>query len=296
MTLNISVVSKSVVCLSSDFRLTYKTQGSASYYTDHEAQKIVLFSTLKFIALVQFCGLAKIGSFDTSNWLARISHELPKNAPVADLLSRLREVNPFIKGHRLTFTVAGFEGDKVFAHLVSNYQHIDPSRDNTIQGVLTRSTLQVRGVHSFATGERQFVDPMQLRAIRRLVKGNADPKHLRERLAAINAQAASKAGADGSISTACFAGHLTKQKKGEIAPYGLDEGQEYLPEFVMAPLKSLGTVLVAKLDDLGNPLPRRFIGMTLAVGYDEPNTPVETMITLAAFRNVQDPKTIGGMT
>ena len=291
MTLNITIVSRHFVYMSSDFRLTYQRLGRSIYYTDDEAQKIVLFSTLRFNALVQFCGLAKAGSFDTSKWLARLSQEISKNAPVSELLMQLREANSNVRGDRITFTVAGFEGSSVFAHLISNFQHINPSQDHTISRSLTRSTLRVTGTHSFATGLRKFVDSAQLRNLRRLVIGNAQPRRIQERLAEVNAEAATTAGPNGGISTACFTGHLTSQKTGEITPHGVDEGRDYLPEFVMAQYTPAGLVLEAKLDSFGRPLPRRFIGMTLKSGSEDPNLPVETITTLAAFRNVQDPKT-----
>ena len=71
MTLNLTLVTPKDVYQCSDFRLTYTDR--PGHYTDVEAQKIIVLSTLKWSALVQFAGVAKTSKgFDTTEWLAEL--------------------------------------------------------------------------------------------------------------------------------------------------------------------------------------------------------------------------------
>lgn len=281
MTLNITLVSKHIVAMSSDFRLTY----SEGHFTDHEAQKIVLVSKFRFNALVQYTGAWRAPpGFDMSSWLSEATSSLPLEASVSDLLSRLCGIENDVRVGKMTFTVAGFEGERPFAHLVSNFQHIDPSQDKKIKGRMTRSTHRILGVCSFATGQRDYVDWADLRELRQLARQKVDPRRIHTLLDEANLKAAKRAGPKGGISESSCTGHLTLDGRGEITPNRVNEGGEYLPGFATAGLAAQGVSLKAKLDQDGKPMPRRFVGLTVH------NTGNGLLGTLAAFRNVEEPE------
>lgn len=287
MTLNITVLSNSLVSLSSDFRLTYEGLRS---HTDHEAQKIVLVWSFKFSSLVQFCGLAKIGSFDTSEWLANIAKEFPREGSKAELVRTLMSAEKFANGHGLTFTIAGFESGKRFAYVVSNYDHVDPTQVRTKPGPF-RCSSPGQGVCAFVTGQTGFVRPDELRILKKLIRGGASPNTLDAKLADLNANAAVRAGPNGEISMECFTGHLTAQGKGEVRPHGIPRDREYLPTFALTQYTRGGLTLAAKRDEFGNPLPRRFVAMSIKSGYDEAVGGLgPVFLTLAIFENIEKPK------
>lgn len=280
MTINVTLVSPEGVYVSSDFRLSY-LRGSRPY-TDHEAQKVVLCSTPAWNALVQFTGVGKAGrSFDTSTWLARVARETRPSDQLDDLLERLKSIERFIGRGRLTFTVCGFAGWRPFLYLVSNFQHIDPSQDATVDR-MTVSTLRVTQPVSIVTGLREFVAPSDIREMRHVLSRHPPARRVHSLLDRVNVRAFRRAGEEGGISESSCTAHLLPDGTGEITPHRVNEGGEYLPAFATGMLAATGIELKAKLGGDGRDLPRRWVGMTIK------NSGEGTSYVATVFRNVQD--------
>jgi hypothetical protein len=66
------------------------------------------------------------------------------------------------------------------------------------------------------------------------------------------------------VSAECVVGHLRPVGTGEVTPYGIEDGTEYMPGFVTEQLAATGiTGLEVKTDEDGKPLKPRWKGMTL---------------------------------
>src|SRR4051794_37130946 len=91
MTLNLTLVTPKDVYQCSDFRLMYIDP--PGHYTDTEAQKIIVLSTMKWSVLVQFAGVGKTSSgFDTTEWLAQLVLRVQPNASIQSIGSELLEI------------------------------------------------------------------------------------------------------------------------------------------------------------------------------------------------------------
>jgi hypothetical protein len=122
MTLSLTLVTPKDVYQCSDFRLTYVDP--PGHYTDTDAQKIIVLSTMKWSALVQFAGVGKTSSgFDTTEWLAQLVSHVQPNASIQFIVSELLAIGrQYIGNAKHSFVVCGFEGEKPLIILVSNFQ------------------------------------------------------------------------------------------------------------------------------------------------------------------------------
>jgi hypothetical protein len=260
MTLNLIVMSPLRVYQCSDFRLTY-ANGSQ---TDHEAQKIVPISTFNWTALVQFTGVAKNSrGFDTCAWLADLAGRVKPDYPLKWLTDELLGAGRKIGvSDDHTFSGAGFEGEKPFVLVVSNFQGVPDMRSKS--AVRQWRVSRASGRHgAFATGCVQYVTAEELRALRGHAR-RLPPTRVLERLSELNRLAAEKSGASGPISESCFAGYLSRNGDGGLVPYGVNPGEEYLPRFALNMLHvDRPERIKAKHDSNGNPIPRRLVQISL---------------------------------
>jgi hypothetical protein len=260
MTLNLIIVTPKNIYQCSDFRMKYP----GGTITDHEAQKIVPVLTFDWSALVQYTGTAKSVSFDTSQWLATLSSQVDKKAPLRWLSDRLLETGRRHIGvsDRHTFSVAGFEGEHPFVTVVSNFQSFDANRLSVIPTGSRKweATTRLGRYGAFATGSAEHLYLAELNALPKFARKHP-PNAVHRKLAELNRTAAQRAGVNGPISESCFTGRMSLTGNGDLLPHDVNPGGEYLPKFATDLL--MGARLRARTDSDGNPMPRRLMQIAI---------------------------------
>jgi hypothetical protein len=277
MTLNLTVVTPQNVYQCSDFRLTY----SGGDYTDEEAQKVIVISTFKWTALLQFCGVAKTtAGFDVTEWLAKLVPRIQSNASLGFLETELLSVGRRQIGNAgpTSFSVAGFNGARPFTILVSNFQSLPDTRQTFSTGWKASRSTQKKIAFATGTGG-DFVRPDELKTLSQIAH-RLPPLDVQRKMATLNKTAAARAGPNGSVSESCFSGHLRNNGTGELIPHDVNPGGEYLPAFALNLVRV--NELKAKVDANGNPLPRRLVQMALT------RTGAAVMI-VAELANIEGP-------
>jgi hypothetical protein len=260
MTLNFVAVTPKHVYQCSDFRLTY----DKVHRTDHEAQKIVAISSHDWNALLQFTGAAKMNNgFDTSKWLADLASSVSMGGKVSldEVIRKLREAEKYIRySEDHSFTLAGFAKSRPFLYLVSNFQRLPDTRASIRKRKWeVTKTIQRRVV--IATGSTTHLNPDDLRKLRNLAR-KLCPKVTHQKLAELNKAIAVRMGPDGPVSQSCMTGHLGLDGQGWLIPHNVHPGGEYLPKFAMNLIRG-HLQLIPKVDESGNPLPRRLVQIAL---------------------------------
>jgi hypothetical protein len=288
MTLNLTLVTPKDVYQCSDFRLTYTDR--PEHYTDVEAQKIIVLSTLKWSALVQFAGVAKTSTgFDTTEWLAELVLRVQPNASIQFIVSELLAVGrQHIGGAKHSFVACGFEGEDPFIILVSDFQSLPDTRKFFPAPKWTFSTSNQKHI-SFATGSGAAC--VKAGDLRRLVTvaRRHPPAVVQQNLASVNKAVAENREAKDLVSESCFTGHLRRDGAGELIPHDVNPGGEYLPGFALRTL-SRGTRrmdLKAKVDSEGRPLPRRLVQIALKRGTTT-GRPIPVFMFVAEFSNIEE--------
>lgn len=284
MTLNIICVSKAAIGVSSDFRLTKITSGKENIYVDYDTQKIYLASTFSWCAYVQFCGLAKIGRFDTSSWINSVTSNVKNGESVVELVNRLRSIPIKENKYELTITVVGFDKGHPFAYMVSNIENINSNCRRTDVGDFEISTRDIASGIAFCTGRPDLVRKNELLELKSLLARRPDHRKLHSLIARINVRAARRGGDDSGVSEAVMTGHLDLNGRGEIIPHNVNEGGEYMPPFIKSLNSDANIEIIPKLYDDGSPMPIRLVGMTVTAHGDG-----KTLV--AALRNADRPVT-----
>jgi tetratricopeptide (TPR) repeat protein len=286
MTLNLTVVTPKDVYQCSDFRLTYTDR--PGHYTDVEAQKIIVLSTFKWSALVQFAGVAKTSKgFDTTEWLAELVLRVQPNTSIQFIVSELLAVGRRHIGEaKHSFVACGFEEEDPFIILVSNFQCLPDTRKFFSAPKWTFSTSNQKHI-AFATGSGAAC--VKADDLRRLVTVTSryPPLVVQQNLAALNRAVAKNREAKDLVSESCFTGHLRRDGAGELIPHDVNPGGEYLPGFALRTLSrgapKMG--LKAKVDSEGRPLPRRLVQIALKRGTTT-GRPIPAFMLVAEFSNI----------
>jgi len=221
--------------------------------------------------------------FDTSQWLASLSSQVDMRAPLNWLSDRLLEAGRKHIGisERLTFSVAGFEGERPFVTIVSNFQSFDANRLSVIPTSRRKweATTHVGRHGAFATGSAEYVYLDELNALPKFARTHPTIE-VHQKLAELNRTAAQRAGANGQISESCFTGQMSLDGSGGLVPHDVNPGGEYLPKFATDLLT--GMRVIPRTDGDGNPLPRRLVQM----GIKRRNTPFETAFIYAELQAI----------
>lgn len=199
MTLNITVLTPTVIYQSADFRLTDPSNGSL--ITDTSAKTVVL-QYQNWSGFVTYTGL---GAWEGKNiseliadWLgdqtnrsmAEVADHLQRNG--TSLLNDVRRRAHASFAH--TFTLAGFEDGAVRAFVVSNFEDCYGMSSGAIEDRLTVTFRELRSWSPAAvivTGQPKAVPAIEKRILRKLAEKNPDDGGLiRRRLQDLNAVAA----------------------------------------------------------------------------------------------------------
>jgi tetratricopeptide (TPR) repeat protein len=288
MTLNLTLVTPKDVYQCSDFRLTYIDP--PGHYTDAEAQKIIVLSTMKWSALVQFAGVGKTSSgFDTTKWLAQLVLRVQPNASIQFIVSELLAIGrKHIGNEKHSFVVCGFEGENPLIILVSNFQRLPDTRQFFPAPKWTFSTSNQKRI-AFATGSgAACVKPGDLRGLLAVAR-KYPPSVVQQNLAAVNKTVAESPEAKNLVSESCFTGHLRRDGAGELVPHDVNPGGEYLPDFALSTLSrgARKMHLKAKVDSNGRPLPRRLVQIALKRGTTT-GRPIPVFMFVAEFSNIEE--------
>jgi hypothetical protein len=168
---------------------------------------------------VQYTGVAKTASFETSQWLASLRSQVDMNAPLKWLSDRLLEAGRrhIRVSDEHTFSVAGCEGERPFVIVVSNFQSFDANRLSLIPASRRKweATARVGRHGAFATGSAEHVNSDELDALPKFARTHPTIA-VHRKLAELNRTAARRAGANGPISESCFTGQMSLDGSGGL--------------------------------------------------------------------------------
>jgi hypothetical protein len=190
--------------------------------------------------------------------------------------------------------VVGFEGERPFVLVVSNFQRIDGTRLSLIPASRRKwEATSTTGKHgAFATGSAEHIYLDELNALPKFTRTHL-PNAVHRKLADLNRTAAQRAGTNGPISESCFTGQMSLGGAGTLVPHDVNPGGEYLPKFaknLLTRSKGKGLPrLIAKMDADGNPLPRRLVQIAMK----RQNAPFGAMMFVAEFQVTIDEPSAG---
>jgi hypothetical protein len=287
MTLNLMLTSRSAVYLTGDFRLTYNPGGRTQ--DDLNVQKLVPIFRFGWTALVSFTGVAKTDrGLDVGDWISAKLSEIPKDAKFRELPKTLLTADRWlhkISGYRnVAFSIVGFMQRRPVAMVISNFLDMDGSAYATLPK-LRLFEIRPKIPEVRVMGDARDINSGQLSALKQLMVQNKTPRQIHLALGEVN-ETAAKARPQSTISVQCVTGHLLPTGAGEITPHGIDDRVEYMPNFVMRDFQANGVRgFKMKVDEDGQPLPPRWVGMTMKVRQN-------AIVNIHAIRNVKE--AVGG--
>ena len=213
MTLNITVLTKSRIYQSSDFRLTSLTTGDF----DSDVMKLVTLHYPSFDGFVSYTGLAR-GVADTSDTAEKVTSWLEGQADLQfhELVEILRsKAIEFVTEiseqegatEKLTLIVAAFVNSRPTLAVVSNFESADGRRWQQPSAELRTSWRSLKSTESsyvHITGMHKTVSADEESRLRSLI-GDAtdDPGRVRISISEINREAAKLRSSKGAISEEC---------------------------------------------------------------------------------------------
>jgi hypothetical protein len=235
MTLNIMVVARWLVGMSSDFRLT-----SNGVPVSDCAPRQAVMHNLGWSGLLCYNGVARYGSHDTAEWLEQtLQHEWgAQRSPeqIVDLLAREGSawLGKIPANHRRhTFTLITFEDGNPFVHVISNYERPGQPDLPTPTDRLFHTRIKPRGPRCIVTGQSQAVSKRRRDHLKDvLAQQPPAPDKLREAIAEANREAAPLAQKD-TVSEACVVAYMSRDGSGQMNVYGEIKG-EFLPPLILS--------------------------------------------------------------
>jgi hypothetical protein len=266
MTLNILMTSRRAVYLSGDFCLFYPSENKS--ITDVTAQKLIPVGRYDWNALVSFCGIAKTpAGLDVACWLVQNVNAGDKGESVDEFVDRLTGSDLWLcdfsgRDRILTVCICGFHGKRPFAICLSTVEKFNGPLSARPMRRLVRTGLKPKDPQLFVFGVRDACQKDSRDHLRSLIRGRQrDYADVMRQISAANSDAAQNSK---YVSAECVVGCLLPVGAGEVTPYGIEDGTEYMPGFVTEQLAATGiTGLEVKEDEDGKPLKPRWKGMTL---------------------------------
>ena len=215
MTLNITVLTRSIIYQSADFRLTDSV--SHRRITDRSA-KCVTLTFPSWLGLVTYCGLGKWEGRDLSSWIAEwlsgrteISMADAAAGLAAEgtaLLERVYRETRARTRMRHTFTLAGFEGSEARVSVVSNFESCVSQAAAAVAAdhltVTSRKLSNRRKALVIVTGCKGAVPMSDRRVLAQVAaRSPGDSGRIRRRMQAVNAAAEGRPESGGMVSRDC---------------------------------------------------------------------------------------------
>jgi hypothetical protein len=235
MTLNIMVVARWLMGMSSDFRLTR----NGVPVSDCAPKQAVMHNT-GWSGLLCYNGVAAYDSHDTAEWLEQtLQHEWgAQRSPeqIGDLLAREGSIwlsKIPAKHRRHTFTLMTYEDGNPFVRVISNYERPGQPNLSTPEDVLFHRRIKPRGPRCIVTGQAQAVSEQrraQLQDV--LAQQPPAPEVLRDAIAEANREAAPLAQKN-TVSEACVVAYMSSDGSGQMNVYGDVKG-EFMPPLILS--------------------------------------------------------------
>ncbi len=209
MTLNMTLLTPAAIYQSSDFRLT--DPNSQKVIRD-ESVKTVILRYQRFSGFVTYTGVGAWGNIDIStmivNWLGSAkANSLAEVATILEtegtrLLNKVRRATRKRFPH--TFTLAGFEDQRVRAYVISNFEDCFGRTTHPAAATLSTTKRELRKGSSpvvIVTGQPSSVPSATRRSLCQLaIRKPDDGGLIRTHMQSINAVAASTRAACGAVS------------------------------------------------------------------------------------------------
>lgn len=212
MTLNVTVLTPTIIYQSADFRLTDFDTGRL--ITDRSPKTVTLIY-LSWNGFVTYTGVGRWRDRDISerivSWLT--GSPSPSMDEVASTLAArgtqlLRDLEQYYPRRRHTFTLAGFEGGQAGVYVISNFEDCFGNTRNTPDDHLSTTTRVLRGGRKatvIVTGRKRAVPLRDRRVLGNIAaRYPGDGLRLRRRLAALNATAAASPASHNAVSKECI--------------------------------------------------------------------------------------------
>lgn len=231
MSLNITVLSETLIYQSGDFRLVDRHGQRVNF----EAQKQIQVTRFRWSAVVGFVGIGSVRNLIVSEWLAEKTAELPQDANFGALIEILSSADEWIQRAPLqrrlhTFSVGAFVGHRPLFAVVSNFEAVHERPSRLPRPRLRTSYLRPRRERVFVTGRPATVTKLERQSLIGHVRAKATPQVMMNALAEVNASAH---GRDADyISEDCFTSYVRLTGEGGGMVHGLD-GRPYIPKFMI---------------------------------------------------------------
>ena len=180
-------------------------------------RSLLFFDTVSWTAMVQFAGVGKTSAgFDTTDWLAKLATTFKMDNSLRSLMSEVRAAGEKYVGNLEphSFTISGFEGDRPFVSVISNFQGLPDTREFFSRRQWIVSTSRQRHI-AIATGSgATCLVPADLRNLANIAR-RCPPNVVLQTLAKMNRHVAADRASRNTVSDSCFAAHLRYDGAGE---------------------------------------------------------------------------------
>jgi len=195
MTLNISLLSRSVMAQSSDLRLTDPGTGAL---VEDASPKQVDITYFTWRAVIGYSGVAQLGGHRTHKWLIDLlAHPVGGKEPqLTDVVELIRQkasralatIPPDYRRH--TFVILAFVDRKPIAYMVSNYQRFDGrDRDFAATELFVTKYRPGRPTVRLAGGGGSAVTRTDKRLLKSLLRNGREDDAIGKALASVNRRA-----------------------------------------------------------------------------------------------------------
>ena len=155
--------------------------------------------------------------FDTTDWLAKLATTFKMDNSLRSLMSEVRAAGEKYVGNLEphSFTISGFEGDRPFVSVISNFQGLPDTREFFSRRQWIVSTSRQRHI-AIATGSgATCLVPADLRNLANIAR-RCPPNVVLQTLAKMNRHVAADRASRNTVSDSCFAAHLRYDGAGEL--------------------------------------------------------------------------------
>jgi hypothetical protein len=258
MTLNVTVLTPTIIYQSADFRLT--DFGNGKFITDQSPKTVsLIFSSWN--GFVTYTGVGRWRERDISDQVADWLTGTPNLSmdEVARIIESrgtalLRDREQFYERSRHTFTLAGFEEGRARVYVISNFEDCFGASRSTADDHLSTTTRALgvcRKATVIVTGRKSAVPRPDRRTLGNLAaRYPGDGVRIRRRMVALNATAAASPRSGGAASRECIVLSFTADGRGvmQLSTDGSEKPAQFptvmngvnVKTMIMDALKGLG--------------------------------------------------------
>ena len=211
MTLNLTLLTAEAIYQCADFRLT---DGDSRKPLDTKSMKLVTVHYTEWEGFVTYTGVGRWRRRDTSEWIVDWLTGMREASP-DEVIERIRKQGTdFVRAierarggrrFRHTFVVAAFVNGKPLVATISNFEDCS-GRSSNVPAAELAVDIRVLGRRPtlLVTGQKAAVPRTSKRRLERVAeRPDISPARIRNELTSINAEAATSAAAEGTVSAGC---------------------------------------------------------------------------------------------